>query len=430
MARRVSPWHDHRAMPRRIASLYRRAYSGLPREVWLLSIITLVHRSGTMVLPFLALYLTQKLGLSAETAGLVLALYGVGAIAGAQLGGWLADRIGPLHAQTLSFVAAGIALLALGFVERRGWLELTVVVASLSAESHRPANASAIAAFTDAGNRFRAFAMRRMAVNLGMTVGPAIGGFLAAVDYLYLFLCNGLACLVAAVLMVWVLRRGHLVLDAPRHSPGKRKDIAATSRRRSPWRDGLYLRFLLMVTLSGTLFLQLLGAYPLTLHEKLGHPEQVIGLIFAVNTALIVIFEMVLIESVGRWAPLKVVAFGSLFLAAGFGLLPWVTDLPTLVFTVLLWTWGEMLTHPLCEGVAANMAPEENRGAYLGLYTATFSTALVLAPLSGNWVYQNLGWRPLWWGCGALFVLSAVAFWHLSKRIDTTTGVQSDTIST
>lgn len=402
-------------MPRRILSLYRRAYSGLPREVWLLSVITLVHRSGTMVLPFLALYLTQKLGLSPQTAGLVLALYGVGAIGGAQLGGWLADRIGPLHAQTLSFVASGGALLVLGFVEQRGWLELTVVLASLSAESHRPANASAIAAFTRTDNRFRAFALRRMAINLGMTVGPALGGFLAAVDYLYLFLCNGTACLVAGGLMIWVLRRGHLVIDRPRRDPGEETQAPT---RRSPWRDGLYLRLLLLVTLSSTLFLQLLGAYPLTLHEKLGHPEQVIGLIFAINTAVIVIFEMVLIEMAGRWPPLRVVAVGSLFLSAGFGFLPWVEDLPLLVFTVLLWTWGEMLSHPLCEGVAANMAPEESRGAYLGLYTATFSVALVLAPLSGNWAYQNLGWKTLWWSCGALFVLSAIGFWRLSSRID------------
>ena len=399
---------------RRVVSLYRRAYSGLPRQVWLLAVVILVHRSGTMVLPFLALYLTQKLGLTAGEAGVVLALYGLGAIAGAQLGGWLTDRIGPLSAQTLSFFTSGAALLALGFVERRGWLELAVMLASLTSESHRPANASALAAFTNPGNHFRAFALRRLAVNLGMTLGPAAGGFLAAVDYLWLFLVNGVMCLVAGLLMVWVVSRGHLRIDPPAADDGD----GADGVRPSPWRDRVYLQLMFLITLVSILFLQLLSTYPLTLREKLEHPEPVIGLIFAVNTAVIVLFEMALIELVGRFAPIRVAALGLIAFSLGFGLLPLVGGLPALVVTVLLWTLGEMLTLPLFEGVAASLAPKNARGAYLGLYTATFSVALVVAPLVGGWVYQDLGWKILWYGCGGLFVLLASIFWLFASRVD------------
>ena len=66
---------------------YRQLFSGLPPEVWNLSLVTVVHRSGTMVLPFLTLYLTTRHGFSAREAGGVLSLYGVGAIGGAYVGG-------------------------------------------------------------------------------------------------------------------------------------------------------------------------------------------------------------------------------------------------------------------------------------------------------------------------------------------------------
>ena len=79
-------------MFRKIGETYRRAYSGLPRGAWILFAVNLVNASGTMVFFFLSLYLTVKAGFTAAQAGRALSLYGLGMLAGAYLGGWLADR--------------------------------------------------------------------------------------------------------------------------------------------------------------------------------------------------------------------------------------------------------------------------------------------------------------------------------------------------
>jgi len=71
------------AMVKGIVELYRRAYSGLPREAWLLFALNLVNASGTMVVFFLSLYLTRQLGFTPARAGQALSLYGLGSLAAA-----------------------------------------------------------------------------------------------------------------------------------------------------------------------------------------------------------------------------------------------------------------------------------------------------------------------------------------------------------
>jgi len=79
-----------------------------------------------------------------------------------------------------------------------------------------------------------------------------------------------------------------------------------------------------------------------------------------------------------------------------------------------VWTVGEMLSHPMLEGVAASRGPAASRGAYLGLFNATFAAAFVLAPPLGTWIYAGFGYRTLWFGCAALGVVLAVGFWALA----------------
>ena len=91
---------------RRVLRLYRDAFVGLPREVWLLAVTTFVNCSGMMVVPFLALFLTSQRGMGMEQAGWMLTLFGVGTIAGGLLGGRLSDGWGTIRIQTATLLAA------------------------------------------------------------------------------------------------------------------------------------------------------------------------------------------------------------------------------------------------------------------------------------------------------------------------------------
>lgn len=396
-------------------AFYRQLFSGLPRDVWLLSLVTFVHRSGTMVLPFLTLYLTSQRGFSVREAGGVLSLYGVGAIGGAYIGGWLSDRIGSLRAQLLSMNLSAGGLFLLGAMHSSRSIVAMVILLSIVAEGSRPANAAALTELSPPSLHVRVFGLRRLGMNLGMSIGPAVGGILVSYSYLWLFFVEASVSFLAAGLL-WALFRK--TRPPKKTTAAKFATTESTSNEiKSPWHDGVFLVVVGLVALLATVLCQLFGAYPLTLNKEYHLPEYTIGLVFTLNTLVIVVFQMPIVHAVERFDTLRVVGAGAFLLCVGFGLLPLTSSLGPIGVTVLVWTLGEMLTMPLVEGFVARRSAIESRGKYMGIFSAAFSMAFVLAPFGGTWVYEVWGYRTLWALCVVLGVWLWIAFTLLSTTV-------------
>lgn len=405
-------------MLRSITTAYRDAFAGLSRPVWLLSIATLINRSGTMVLPFLALFLTDERGFTTTQAGQVLALYGLGAVAASYVGGRLCDRFDPRRVMKWSLTLTAVSFFALGQLQDRLAISVMVVLLSFVGEIFRPANLAALTTASDVGERARSFALMRLAVNVGMTLGPTVGGFLALRDYRWLFIADGATCLFAAGLLQLVFPRSAMHAAVTRANR-----TGAKTPRQSPWRDRPLLVILGLMFLLNTVTFQLVGTFPLALRDLYGFSEARIGLALAVNTLVIVLFEMVLVHSLSRRNPLKVSGVGAFLFCGGLALLPLGSGFGFVVFTVVVWTLGEMLVFPLVSSAVADRAPEESRGTTMGLLNLSFASAFVVAPLVGTWIYQNLGPARLWYGCGAVGLVVWAGFQAVAVATARSSGI-------
>jgi len=395
--------------------LYSQLFTGLPREVWFLCLVTFVQRSGTMVLPFLTLYLTQRKSFSVQEAGAVLSLYGVGAIVGSYVGGWLSDRIESIPTQIVSLCLATAALVGLSLMHSPLSIIVVVVLWSIVAESMRPANGAALAEMSPPDLHVRAFGLRRLSTNLGMSIGPALGGFLVTLSYHWLFVIEaGVGLLAAGLLWGLLLPASRPVSSSHQPDPSL---VAVNTPRQSPWQDTVFLTILVLTSLIVIVLFQLFGAYPLTLAEVHHFPSYTIGFVFTLNTLVIVVCQMPVLHVVERFDTLRVIGIGAFLLCAGFALLPFGITPSSLAVTVLVWTCGEMLTTPLLESFVAQRSPAENRGRYMGLFSAAYSVAFVLAPVGGTWVYGHYGYLTLWGLCGVLGVMLLVAFFLLSVTV-------------
>ncbi|HEY1905039.1 MAG TPA: MFS transporter, partial [Myxococcaceae bacterium] len=170
--RALNPWSD---------------LAGLPRDSWLLALATLVNRAGTMVIPFLALHFTRNLGFSAGQAGVALAVYGIVSLLTSPFAGRLADKVGSQRILTLSLFLGGLGFWALPLLKTLPQVLGGMVVLSAVSEAMRPATLALVSDLAPAPMRRQAFALNRLAINLGMSVGPAAGGFLAAHSFQMLF---------------------------------------------------------------------------------------------------------------------------------------------------------------------------------------------------------------------------------------------------
>jgi predicted MFS family arabinose efflux permease len=393
-------------MLRRAFSFYREAYSGLPRNAWLLSLVQFVNRSGSMVLFFLTLYLTRKLGFTLAQAGQAISVFGVGALLGAWLGGVLCDRLGAATVQRLSLLLGGLNLIAMGYVTSQASILAAAFLMGVFAEALLPGNTTAMARECPPIIRTRGFALNRLAANLGVTIGPVVGGYLAMWNYRALFWVDGLTSLAALAVFSVFFKPG----------TGRPEAAGAATAAGQPATTGKnhLPAIFIMVFGIGLIFTQLFSTFPLYMHSAYGFTENRIGQLLAINTVLIVLFEMVLLHGLKNAAPMKVIAVGTLLTGCGFALTPLGRGFPYAAATVAVWTMGEMLSLPLLTSEIANRSHEGNRGRHMGWFGVSFSLAWMLGPLVGSMVYVRVSPLALWLGCGGLGLLIALGFKRLA----------------
>ena len=174
----------------------------------MLAAVTFVNRAGTMVVPFLSLYLTKDMGLSMEQVGWIMSCFGLGSVLGSWLGGKLTDRFGFYDVMIGALVASGIAFILLQFVQGFVPFCFGIFALTLVSDTFRPAIFVALRAYAKPENRTRAVTLIRLAINLGFSLGPAIGGLiLSCLCYFGLFLVAGCMSMCAGGLLIYSLDR-------------------------------------------------------------------------------------------------------------------------------------------------------------------------------------------------------------------------------
>lgn len=395
----MNPWRD---------------LKGLPRGVWVLFFATLVNRAGTMALPFLVLYLT-RLGYPASQAGLMLTVYGVGALLVAPLAGRLSDRFGSLVVMKASLASSGLVLFAFP-VANGAWIPVAGALLAVTTESFRPANLSSISELVAPERRKAAFALHRLAVNVGMSIGPALGGLLATVSFSALFRVDGATSVLAALLLAVFFRRTGRQTDAAgANAATAEHEGAATNGRESFLRrqfgafaDPRLAYFLIAMLPLLLILFQNESVMALFLVRDLGMTEAGYGLMFTINTVLIILLEVPLNSATAHWSHRRALTLGTLLFAVGFGSYGLATSAWGVAACVVVWTFGEMIMLPASSAYVADIAPAAKRGAYMGLYTMSFSLAFATGPWIGTSVYERHGSRVVWAGAFVLGLLSAV----------------------
>lgn len=406
---------------RRLGRSYARAFAGLSVEVWILAVATLVNRAGTMVLPFLTLYLTGQFGWSPEAAGRMLALYGTGAIGGAFLGGWAADRFSPVAVQQVSLIGTGVGFLALTRLSSERGFGIAMVAIALVAEMYRPALLAAAGKDVPEEVRGRAMGLLRLAVNAGMSIGPAVGGLLATANYDLLFVADAFTSWAAAAVLFLARRRAKRRQAELRATVAREPQVSG-----SPWRDGPFLAFLALAMLLAVVFFQINGTFPLYLHREYGLSEARIGALLGLNALIVVACEMLILHRTERIPPLAVVAPGSFLLCLGFALLPLGRSALFAAATILVWTVGEMLTLPMANIFVAGRAGPVRAGRYMGAYTMAFAIAFLVAPAIGLTIYGRFGGEVLWGAAGVVGVGLWLGFRALGRVLASRPGRAND----
>jgi MFS family permease len=377
---------------------------GLPREAWVLYAGTFINRFGSFVLTFMVLVLVRR-GFSPAEAGRAASASGIGALAAGMVGGHLADRIGRRRTIVLSMFSSSAVLV--GMWQAQG-LAPTVVLAALAgmtAEMYRPASAALLADLTPPGGRVSAFAMYRVAVNLGYAMGPAAAGFFAA-DYPgVVFLGDAVTSLLYGVLVLFAIpKSADDVAKRPRAAAAA--DAPRGSLVRRMVADHPFLLVLAASLLAHVVYHQDFAALPLEVQAR-GLPTHAYGLMMSLNGLICLLLELPVASVTSRLPPWIPMSAGIGLMGVGLGMTGLAPGFAALMATVVVWTLGEIVWSPVASAYVADLAPREVQGRYQAVFGLTSAAGMVIAPAYGPALYA---YSPggLWASCAVLGLCGAM----------------------
>lgn len=366
-----------------------------------------------MVLMFASLYLTRDKGFTLDQAGFIMAFFGIGSILGSLIGGWLTDRWRPIPVMLSSLVLSAMVIFFLPFADSAFLIATLIFLHALVADMYRPANSAAMSFVSKPEHRTRSVSLVRLATNLGFSVGPAAGGFMALwYGYSTLFYLDAITSLLACLILFLSFRNKLDKIGFREKGQGTEKSI-----ERSAYRDWPFLAFIAMVAVYGICFFQLFACMPQYFKSNCNFSEGTIGLLLALNGFLVVLIEMPVIAWLETHkAPFLLIIAGILlvptsllFVRFGNCLL-----LPAIAYTFLM-TLSEIFAMPFMMNFSLSRAGRYRQGQYSGLYSMAYGVSNIFAPMLGLFMASHFGFQNYFHFFILLSVINAVGFFLLHR---------------
>ncbi len=397
-----------------------------PRQFWTIFWGTLIYAAGNgLIYPFLSLYLTGKLGFSMTEVGVMYVAVAVITAVSQAVSGILVDRIGRkpvmvfgLISEVVPVVAMGLSgdiLVSAGGPTRLLVIAILVVLFGLTTGVYGPASYAMVADLVESEKRTNAYSLLRIVQNVGIAIGPAVGGFIATRSYLVLFLCAGLGSLVYGLIAALFTHETLLELR-----PGGNQESSSQSGDGgygAVFKDRIFITFCGLYLISILIYSQMNTTLPVYLKESFGVNEAKYGLLMSLNAVMVVLFQLPLSSWINRYEKGRMMAFGVLLFAIGFGMFAFVAAMPLFFLAQAIWTTGEMVTSPISQAYAADIAPGSMRGRYLGFYSLIWGVASGVGPLLGGLVMDRLGGRSIWYAAILLNSIVMVGYLAFSQKM-------------
>ncbi|MBK5214832.1 MAG: MFS transporter [Flavobacteriaceae bacterium] len=403
---------------KKIYANYLAIFRGLSREIWLLSLVTFINRAGAMVIPFLSLYLINVENFTLPQVGWIMSCFGLGSLFGTFIGGKLTDSIGFYKVILGSLFLGGVGFILLQFISTFYGFCIGIFLLTLMADAGRPAIFVAADTYSKPGNTTRSITLIRLAINLGFSIGPLVGGLIIAhINYTSLFWIDGLTCMIASLGVFLLLKP-----KKPKETTVEK--IVTIKEGVPPYLNKLFVLFFIIMVANSLAFVQYFSVMPVYYEKAHFLSEDLIGWLLFINGATIVIFEMPLIAWLDRKKISKTMAtfWGIFFLGLSFLVLNFSSWNGVLVIAMFLMTLGEMVGFPFSNALALEMAPKGRKGSYMAFYSMSFSIAHLIGHNGGMNLVNTFGYFKTWTFFSIfLLFIAGLAIWlyFLLKKAET-----------
>jgi MFS family permease len=384
-------------------------YFEYPKPFKILVLATFIDRLGAFLLfPFFALYITQRFNVGMTEVGLLFTMFSAGSIIGSGIGGALADKYGRRLILLFGLIVSGIGSIILGVIDNLFLFYIVAVILGILGDFGGPARQAMVTDLLGKDKQVEGFGILRVAVNLSATIGPVIGGIIVTQSYMFLFIADAAGSLITAIIVILVIPE-----TKPQLEEGKKHDSFAKTLKgyKEVLKDWQYVLFLAISALTVLVYMQMNSTLSVFLFNEYGFSALKFGLLLSMNALMVVVLQFWITKKMSKYAPMKVIAVGTLLYMIGFGMYGFVTEEYMFFIAMIIITIGEMIEMPLGQSVAGIFAPEDKRGRYMAIFGFHWAIPNLFGILLAGLIGDTFGGQWIWYIAGILSLIAAIGFW-------------------
>ncbi|MHA1745397.1 MAG: MFS transporter, partial [Promethearchaeota archaeon] len=337
----------------------KQTYREFPNTFWVLTFSSFIDNIGSfMLMPFVALYLTEAFGISMVEMGIIYIIVGIGNMIGGIVGGSLTDRFGRKKIALFGLLSSGAFSLVFIFITELTTLYYLVGFMGLLGSLGGPARQAMLADILPPKQRAEGFGILRVVVNLSATIGPALGGLLAVYSFKWLFLGDAISSALTAIIFV---------LKVPETSPNHDNteenlntiieevdpNLAEAEKAQKKsggygevFRDWKFMFFVVISMFMSFVYMNMNGTLPVFLRDNLGMDKLVYGYLISMNAFMVVVLQFWVTRKIKLRSGLVMMAVGNLLYGIGFGMYGVISTIPMVFLAMIIITIGEMIVAP------------------------------------------------------------------------------------
>lgn len=397
---------------KRVNSIYRE----YPKQFWVIVGSNFIdHVGGALIFPFFALYITMKFQVGMTEVGLLFALFSVTDMIGNMIGGALTDFLGRKTMIIMGLIISAFTSLGMGLVQELQWFYVMGAISGLFATAAGPAHEAMLIDILPEKKRSEGFGVMRVAMNLSVAIGPAIGGFLASRSYLILFIADTVTSLITALIVYLVVEESMPVEKESKVKKGFKDTFIGYS---DVLKDRKFMLFVVISTIATLVYSQMYSTLSVFLRDVHGVPESGYGWLMTLNAGMVVLFQFMITRRISKRPPMLILALGSLLYVIGFGMYGFVDVYLMFMLAMVIITIGEMVIIPVAQAYVGQAAPEDMRGRYSGVMGFSWMIPWMIGPLLAGLIMDNGDPNWVWYGSAILGMIATLGFFWLRKSHD------------
>jgi MFS family permease len=368
---------------------------------------------GALIFPFLSLYVAQRFNVGMTEVGLLFGTWSVSSLIGSMIGGALADKFGRKVILIFGLVFSACSALLMAFVQNINAFYFIAMFAGIFSDIGGPAQQAMVADLLEPDQRAEGFGIVRVAGNLAMTIGPAIGGLLAGISYTLLFIIDACASTITAFIVFKTIPE-----TKPEKEEGQPSESVLQTLKGyvTVSHDKIFMAFIAATVIMVLVYTQMYSTLSVFLNRVHGVSAQGFGYLMSMNAAMVVIMQFSITRIIRKYQPMIMMMVASLLYGIGYTMFGFVNHYGFFMLAMATITIGEMVHIPVAQALVAGFAPEDMRGRYMAAYGLGWAIPNSVAALLAGLVIDNYNPNLLWYIAGVLELVAVASFWLLHLR--------------